>query len=213
MAVADALGEGSFGSLTYDFGRLVEGVATGYVCPATMEEVVAAVAGARDSGERVTIRASAHSFGGQAVPDRSQVLDVTRLDAVRVEDATALCGPGATLRQVVDATLPHGLLPPTLTNLLDLTVGGLLSVGGIGPASQAAGPLVANVSGLTVVTPDAALVTCSRTERRDLVDAVLCGLGQHGVIVEAHLELRPMSPRIRTFHLLYATTGPGSGTR
>jgi cytokinin dehydrogenase len=203
MAVADALGEGLFGSVTSDFGRLVEGMATGQVRPATTEEVVAAVAAARDSGEPVTIRASAHSFGGQAVPDRSRVFDVTRLDAVRVEDATALCGPGATLRQVVEATLPHGLLLPTLTNLLDLTVGGLLSVGGIGPASQAAGPLVANVSGLTVVTPDAALVTCSRTKRRDLFEAVLCGLGQHGVIVEAHLELRPMSPRIRTFHLLY----------
>jgi cytokinin dehydrogenase len=112
MAMADALGKGPFGSLTCDFGRLVEGMATGHVRPATMEEVVAAVATARDSGERVTIRASAHSFGGQAVPDRSRVLDVTRLDAVRVEDATALCGPGATLRHVVGATLPHGLLPP-----------------------------------------------------------------------------------------------------
>jgi FAD/FMN-containing dehydrogenase len=201
----DALGEERFGSLTSDFGGLVEGRSSGHVRPVTVEEVVAEVASARDSGDRVTIRAGAHSFGGQAVPDGSRVLDVTGLDSVRVDvDAgTAVCGPGATLRQVVGATLPHGLLSCTLTNLLDLTVGGLLSAGGIGPASQSAGPLVANVSSLTVVTSDAAVVTCSKTERRDLFNAVLCGLGQYGVIVEAHLELREMSPRIRTFHLLY----------
>jgi FAD binding domain len=110
MAMADALGEGSFGSLPYDFGRLVEGMATGHVRPATMEEVIAAVATARDRGDRVTIRAGAHSFGGQAVPDRSRVLDVTRLDAVRVEDATALCGPAppcvrsSTLRFPMDSS-------------------------------------------------------------------------------------------------------------
>lgn len=203
--MADAFGEAAPESLTHDFGRLVEGTATGRVRPTAVEEVIDAVATARDTGERITIRASAHSFGGQAVPDRSRVLDVTGLDEVRVDvDArTAVCGPGATLRQVVDATLPYGLLPPTLTNLLDLTVGGLLSVGGIGPASQGAGPLVANVSSLTVVTSDAAVVTCSRTERRGLFDAVLCGLGQYGVIVAAQLDLRAVLPRIRTFHLLY----------
>jgi cytokinin dehydrogenase len=203
MAMVDSFGEGPFGSVSSDFGRLVEGRFTSQVRPVTIQEVVAEVAAARDRGERVTIRARAHSFGGQAVPDRSRILDVTGLDSVRVEAATAVCGPGASLRQVVDATLPHGILPRTLTNLLDLTVGGLLSVGGIGPASQVAGPLVANVSSLTVVTSDAAVVTCSRTERRELFDAVLCGLGQCGVIVEAHLELREVLPRIRTFHLLY----------
>lgn len=200
--MADVL-KGPLDSLERDFGRLVEGSATGHVQPTTVEAVVAAVESARRNRERVTIRASAHSFGGQAVPHRSAVLDVTRLDSVRVEGATAVCGPGATLRRVVDATLPLGLLPRTLTNLLDLTVGGLLSVGGIGPASQASGPFVANVSSLTVVTPEAELVTCSKTQRRDLFDAVLCGLGQHGVIVEAHLALREVLPHIRTFYLLY----------
>ena len=202
VAMADAP-EGPPDSLEGDFGRLVEGHATGHVRPTSVEEVVAAVASARRTGGRLTIRANAHSFGGQAVPHRSEVLDLTGLDSVWVEGATAVCGPGVTLRQVVDATLPQGLLPRTLTNLLDLTVGGLLSVGGIGPASQAAGPLVANVSSLTVVTPEAALVTCSKTERRELFDAALCGLGQYGVIVEAQLVLREVLPHVRTFHLLY----------
>ena len=108
---ADALGEGPFGSLISDFGRLVEGMATGQVRPATMEEVVAAVATARDSEDGSRFVPAHIASAAKPFPDRSRVLDVTRLDAVRVEDATALCGPAATLRQVVDATLPNGLLP------------------------------------------------------------------------------------------------------
>lgn len=111
MAVADALGEGPFGSLISDFGRLVEGMATGQVRPATTEEVVAAVATARDSEERVTIRASAHSFGGQAV---SGQVTGPRRDPARRGPGRGRYGvvrPGATVRQVVDATLPYGLLP------------------------------------------------------------------------------------------------------
>ena len=85
--------EGPFGSLISDFGRLVEGMATGQVRPATMEEVVAAVATARDSEDGSRFVPAHIASAAKPFPDRSRVLDVTRLDAVRVEDATALCGP------------------------------------------------------------------------------------------------------------------------
>ena len=35
---------------------------------------------------------------------------------------------GATWREVVEATLPHGRTPPVLTDYLDLSVGGTLAV-------------------------------------------------------------------------------------
>jgi cytokinin dehydrogenase len=90
-----------------------------------------------------------------------------------------------------------------MTNLLDLTVGGLLSVGGIGPGSQRFGPVVANVVSMVVVTGDGEIRRCSRTKDRQLYDAVLCGLGRCAVIVSAELELRTARPHVRTFYLLY----------
>jgi cytokinin dehydrogenase len=158
------------------------------------------------SGTKITLRGLGHSAGGQALPADSVVVDMSEMCAVGSVDPvgrTIQCEAGALLRDVVAATLEHRLLPRALTNLLDLTVGGLLSIGGIGPGSHRYGPLVANVAALEVVTGDGTLRRCSRTEARELYDAMLGGLGRCGAIVTAELELRPVRGRVRTYHLLY----------
>ena len=135
------------------------------------------------------------------------MVDLSGLDAIGPVDRerqTIRCQGGAPLRPVVvAAALEQGLLPRALTNLLDLSAGGLLSVGGIGPGSHRYGPIMANAAELEVVTADGQLRTCSATEDRDLYEAVLGGLGRCGVIVTAELRLRPSLPRVRTFYLLY----------
>jgi cytokinin dehydrogenase len=189
-----------------DFGHVLRGSPIGIVRPRSVEDVVAVVAKARSDGSRLTLRGLGHSAGGQALPTESIVIDLTGMNAVDSVDAagpTIRCEAGSLLRQVVAATNEQGLLPRTLTNLLDLTVGGLLSVGGIGPGAHRHGPVLANVARLTVVTGDGSVRQCSRTHNRDLHDAVLGGLGCCGVIVSAELELRPVQPHVRTYYLLY----------
>jgi cytokinin dehydrogenase len=193
-------------SVTEDFGHVLRGSPVGVVQPLSAAEVAETVTEAVSSGTRLTLRGVGHSAGGQALASQSVVVDLSRMNTVGPVDrerGTIRCEPGALLRDVVAATLPHGLLPRALTNLLDLTVGGLLSVGGIGPGSHRHGPLVANVTALEVVTGDGVLRRCSSTEAPDLYEAVLAGLGRCGVIVSAELRLRPVRPRVRTFYLLY----------
>src|SRR5918997_889582 len=72
---------------------------------------------------------------------------------------------------------------------------------GIGAASFRHGAQVDNVLALEVVTGDGELRTCSPDERPELFSAVLGGVGQYGVIVEATLTLTPVAPRAR-YHLL-----------
>jgi cytokinin dehydrogenase len=189
-----------------DFGHVVSGEPVGVARPGSEQEVAALVRDAYAAGERLTVRGAGHSFGGQSLPARSVAVDMSGLNGVGPVHGgreSVRCGAGATLRDVVAATFPHGRLPRVMTNLLDLTVGGLLSVGGIGPASQRYGPVVSNVASMVVVTGEGEIRHCSRTEDRRLYDAVLCGLGRCGVIVSAELELRAARPRVRTFYLLY----------
>lgn len=174
--------------------------------PQRVADVIEAINAAVAAQSAVTPRAFAHSAGGQALPADSLVVDLTAMSAVSdLDDAkgTVRCGPGARLRDVVAATMPQGMLPRVLTNLLDLSIGGLLSVGGIGSGSHRWGPLIANVASLEVVTGDAQLRSCSRGEARDLYEAMLGGLGQCGIIVSAELELRAAASRVRTYYLLY----------
>jgi cytokinin dehydrogenase len=193
-------------SVAEDFGHVLRGSPKGILRPRSVADVSEAVTHALSSRSRLTLRGVGHSAGGQALPIDSIVVDLSALNAIGLVDAdraVVKCEAGALLREVVEASLPHGLLPPTLTNLLDLTVGGLLSVGGIGPGAHRFGPIVANASALDVVVGDGSLHHCTRTHERDLYDAVLAGLGRCGVIVSAELELRRVSARIRTYYLLY----------
>ena len=198
---ADALA-----AVAEDFGHVLRGIPAGVVRPRSAAEVAEVVRDAVSSGSRLTLRGLGHSAGGQALPSHSVVVDMSGLDAVGAVDrerATIRCEPGALLRAVVAATLEYALLPRALTNLLDLSVGGLLSVGGIGPGSHRWGPVLSNAATLEVVTGDGSLRRCSPTSGRELYDAVLGGLGRCGAIVGAELRLRPVRPRVRTFYLLY----------
>lgn len=193
-------------SVTEDFGHVLRGSPAGIVRPRSGEEVAQVVKQSVASGSKLTLRGLGHTAGGQALPTNSVVVDLSELNgvgSVDLERRTIHCQAGALLRDVCSETLAHSSLPRTLTNLLDLTIGGLLSVGGIGPGSHRHGPLIANVAALEVVTGDGSLWRCSRTEARGLYDAVLGGLGRSGVIVSAELELRPVLPRVRTYYLLY----------
>jgi cytokinin dehydrogenase len=203
--VADA-SQLTLSSVAEDFGHVLRGSAKGICRPNSIADVKEAVTDAVRSGSRLTVRGIGHSAGGQALPLDSIVVDVSALNKIApvdVDQAVVKCEAGALLRQVVEATLRHGLLPRTLTNLLDLTIGGLLSVGGIGPGAHRFGPIVVNVAELDVVIRDGSLHHCSRTDNRELYDAVLCGLGRCGVIVSAELELRRVPSRVRTYYLLY----------
>lgn len=104
-------------------------------------------------------------------------------------------------------TLAVGLVPPVLTDYLDLSVGGTLSAGGITGTSFRCGAQVDHVEQLVVVTGNGEILTCSETEEPDLFQAVLAGFGQTGIIVRATIRLVPAAPGVRVFRLWYPDSG------
>ncbi|XVQ08520.1 FAD-binding protein [Spirillospora sp. CA-255316] len=191
-----------------DFGGTVRRTPSAVVRPASAREVADVLlrhGPARPDGQApgagpVVPRGCGHSTDGSSLTG-GVTLDMRALAAIReVGGDRVRVEAGATWREVLDATLPHGLTPPVLTDLLDMTVGGTLSAGGVGGASHVHGPQTANVIALEVVTGDGAIVRCSASENRPLFDAVRGGMGRHGVITAATLRLVP-APR----HVLACT--------
>src|SRR5437763_7478967 len=130
-----------------DFGHVFRGKPLGVIRPTSAREISRAIGEARASSSRLTLRGIGHSAGGQSLPAESVVMDLSTMNAVGPVDAEAMtvrCGAGATLRQVVSATLPVGFVPRPLTNLLDLSLGGVLGIaGGVGPSSHRYGAIAA----------------------------------------------------------------------
>jgi cytokinin dehydrogenase len=192
--------------MSQDFGRIVERRPAAVVRPRSVEAVVRTVQHARAHGSSVTCRGAAHSQTGQGLSDGGVLLDMTSLSGdlqIDERSMTVRCFAGTTWSDLVAVTVQRGLAPLVLTNNLNVTVGGTLSVAGIGVSSFRYGAQVDTCTSLEVVTGTGEVVECSREHNRDLFDAVRSGLGTCGVITRAGIRLRRVKPQTRTFFLLY----------
>ena len=105
--------------------------------PASAHDVAAAVRRAAGQGRRFAAQGRRHSVFGRAQARDGIVADMGRLRTLHaVQQDRVVVEAGASWREVVAATLPHGHTPPVLTDYLDLSVGGTLAVGGVGSATR-----------------------------------------------------------------------------
>ena len=192
-----------------DFGRTTShDRPLGVIRPRSADDVAAVLRFAAEHGIAVVPRAEGHSTDGQAQAPGGIVLDMRGLNTVHhVTPDQAVVDAGARWSDVLAATLPVGGAPPVLTDYLDLSVGGTLSVGGISGATHHHGLQTDNVLELDVVIPDGTRRTCSPTTDPDLFDTVRAGRGRHGVIVRATLRLVPAHTHTRQHRLRYDDLG------
>jgi len=191
---------------TTNFGHIHYWRPSVVVKPVTPDDVLAALAYAQRQGLTVSTRGAAHSQSELAINRDGILLDMKSMGRVLEMDASArtiTVESGAIWRDVVARTYRHGLMPPVLTNNLSVTVGGTLSIAGIGVASFKHGAQTDNVEELEVATVDGTVHRCSRTAKPDLFWSVLSGLGQVGIILKAKLRLRAVKAMTRTYDLVY----------
>jgi cytokinin dehydrogenase len=187
-----------------DFGHAVHRRPTAVLKPGSISDVVRLIDFARRHGIQVAARGQGHSTLGQAQVAAGVVIDMSTLAAVHeIRPGSALVDAGLRWSDLLRQTLPLGLAPATLNDYIDLSIGGTLSLGGVGAQAFRQGPQVDNVLELTVVTGRGQLVACSPTQRRQLFDAARAGLGQFGVIVRARLRLVPALPSTRYYKATY----------
>ena len=199
--------EETLSRISRDFGALLKGRGIAVVYPSSSQEILKLLKFANQHRLILTVRGKGYSQGGQSLPPKGGItLDCSKMDQVYAPDLEALsikCQSGATWRAVTAATFLHGLVPKVIPFFSDLTVGGVLSIGGIGGNSHLYGCVSGNVENLEVITGLGEHKECSISKERELFEAVLCGLGQYGVITSATLSLRRYKKQVKTFYLLY----------
>ncbi|MFD3455247.1 FAD-binding protein [Streptomyces sp. NPDC058691] len=189
-----------------DFGHVVHRRPVAVLRPGSVDDVVAMVRFCNRHGLKVAPRGQGHGTNGQAQADGGLVIETAPLAGigpVGPHSRTVTVGAGAKWSDLTKATLAHGLTPPVFTDYLELSIGGTLSVGGLGGQSHHHGAQADNVTELRVVTGAGELVRCSPTRHPDLFDAVLAGLGQCAVIVSATVRLHKAPTTVRHYLLPY----------
>jgi FAD/FMN-containing dehydrogenase len=187
-----------------DFGHAVHRRPRAVLRPGSIRDIARLIHFARRNDIQVAARGQGHSTLGQAQVEAGVVIDMSSLATVHeVNTGDAVVDAGVRWSELLAQTVPLGLAPPTLTDYIELSIGGTLSVGGVGAQTFREGPQVDNVLALTVVTGRGEIVDCSPASRPLLFDAVRSGFGQHAVIARARLRLVPVLPTTRYYQLPY----------
>jgi cytokinin dehydrogenase len=188
-----------------DFGHIIHERPRAVLRPGSVRDVQRIIRFANRRQLSVSMRGQGHSTQGQSQAEAGIVIDSRSLAAIEsISEQGAVVGPGARWLDVLVACLEQGLTPPVFTDFIELSVGGTLSGGGIGGATQRHGLQVNNVLELELVTGEGELIRCSPQRRPAIFNAVLGGLGQLGIIVRATLKLVIAPESARVYRLFYS---------
>ncbi len=162
-----------------------------------VDDVIAALAFARDHGLEVSVRSGGHSVAGLCLCDGGLVLDVRPMNDIEVDPVrrVARVGGGATWSQLDRATQRHGLAT-TGGRVSTTGVSGFTLGGGSGWLERKHGLACDNVVGAELVTADGRLVRASAEENPDLFWALRGGGGNFGVVTALELELHRVGPEV-----------------
>jgi FAD/FMN-containing dehydrogenase len=186
-------------------GRVPERFPDVIVGAASEEDLVRAVALARDRGLSVTTRSGGHSWSAAFLRDGGVLIDLSRMRDATIDAAarTAVVQPGITALDLDRRLRQDGLFFP-VGHCGSVALGGFLLWGGVGFNSRRWGPACASVRGVDVVTADGRMVHADEHHDADLFWAARgSGHGFFGVVARFHLALYKRPQAIRVSRYVY----------
>ena len=160
-------------------------------------DVINCVNFARENNLSVCVKSGGHNIAGTASNNGSLMIDLSRMNAVRVDPKSKMTwvGPGATLRVVDHETQAFGLAVPlginSTTGISGLTLGG-----GFGWTSRSLGLTIDNLVSADVVTAGGKLLRASKKENPDLFWGICGGGGNFGIVTSFQFKLHPVGPMV-----------------
>jgi FAD/FMN-containing dehydrogenase len=137
------------------------------------------------------VRAGGHSYAGYSTTT-GLLIDVTRMNAVTVNQNTATIGAGARLIDVYSTLAQHGLALPA-GSCPTVGIAGLTLGGGVGVLGRKFGLTCDNLLSAQVVLADGRILTCDASHNADLFWALRGGGGGNfGVVTSFSFQAHPL---------------------
>ncbi|MCI3271998.1 FAD-binding oxidoreductase [Streptomyces cylindrosporus] len=171
--------------------------AVAYVAHA--DDIRTTLAYARAHRIQVAIRNGGHSYAGWSSGNGKLILDVSRLNQIRVSGGQAVVGAGAKLIDVYRGLTAKGVTIPA-GSCPTVGVSGLVLGGGHGVVSRAYGLTCDSLTQATLITADGKEITANSTTNKDLFWALRgAGNGNFGVVTELHFKTHPAPQAVSAY--------------
>jgi FAD/FMN-containing dehydrogenase len=161
---------------------------------AGVDDVVAALRFARERDLLISVKGGGHNVTGYAVCAGGLMLDMSGMNAARVDadGRVVVVGAGATWKDVDTATQCHGLA--TIGGIVSSTgVAGLTLGGGHGWLMRKHGLACDNLVAAEIVTADGVWLRASADEHPELFWGLRGGGGNFGIVTSFEFRLHPVS--------------------
>ncbi|HEU4947534.1 MAG TPA: FAD-binding oxidoreductase [Kribbella sp.] len=160
-------------------------------------DVLRGVEFARSEGLPIAVRGGGHSIPGFSTTDGGIVLDLSPMNAVRVDpDGHRIVAQGGCLWQDVDAEAQAFGLAVTGGLVSTTGIGGFTLGGGIGWLVRRCGLSCDNLVGADIVTADGQYLHVSEDEHPDLLWALRGGGGNFGVVTSFEFRAHQVGPTV-----------------
>jgi FAD/FMN-containing dehydrogenase len=168
-------------------------------------DVIAAVDFARERNLLLSVKGGGHHVSGAAVCDDGVMIDLSPMNAIRVDPQTktARVEAGAIWGDVDHETQAFGLAVPGGQDP-NIGVAGLTLGGGVGWLSRKYGLTCDNLLSADLVTANGELVRASETEHPELFWGLRGGGGNFGVVTSFEFQLHEVGPEIFAGSLIYS---------
>jgi hypothetical protein len=178
------------------------------------DDVVEAVAYARDEGAELSVKCGGHNYAAKTVAEGGLLIDLSPMKSIEVdlEAGTVRIGAGVIGADLDAATQENGLAVP-LPTVSSVGVAGAALGGGTGYLSRKYGITADNVISIDAVTADGRSVTASEDGNPDLFWAMRGGGGNFAVATSMLLGLHAVGPEVLAGQIIYPFDDAGDHFR
>ncbi|KAL9642514.1 hypothetical protein ABK040_011081 [Willaertia magna] len=93
--------------------------------------------------------------------------------------------------------------PIVIPDYLKLTIGGVLSIGGLGSDTFKKGLCAEHILEMEIINGEGEILICSPFLNEIYFNSILCGLGQFGIITKVNMKLEKLLKFTKVFHYLF----------
>ncbi len=188
-----------------DFGKLIHSSPSAVCIPKDINHLQSLIVFAHHHQLPITIRGNGLSQGGQSLPiPGGLTLSMQNFNRpLELEENAIWVEANTSWSDLLNVSLQQHKAPLALPYNCNLSVGGVLSAGGVGASSFKYGTINSHVVALEVI--DGLGEKHIVKNDSPLFHACLSGQGRFAVITKACIQLKPVASQVKTFFLVYAS--------